>query len=190
MDLGLLLSDPVAAGALVGALALVLLGAAWHKVSEPAAFQSALVAYRLLPDGLAVPAARLVPLLEGGLALGLLVPATRSAALLGAAALLATYAVAMAINLARGRHHIDCGCGGSGQALSWSLVARNGVLVLLALAFSGPTTGREFTWLDGVVLVAGALSLLAAYLLADEMLRQATRMARTADETANRSTLS
>ena len=45
-----------------------------------------------------------------------------------AMALLALFAAAMAINIRRGRDHIDCGCGQSflRQTLSWMLVARNG----------------------------------------------------------------
>jgi hypothetical protein len=49
--------------------------------------------------------------------------------------LLALFAVAMAINLRRGRAHIDCGCGQSflKQTLSWTLIARNAALVALLL---------------------------------------------------------
>jgi hypothetical protein len=52
---------------------------------------------------------------------------------LGAAALLLLFALAMGINLRRGRRHIDCGCFQSAleQTLSWTLVMRNAVLALL-----------------------------------------------------------
>jgi hypothetical protein len=49
--------------------------------------------------------------------------------------LLVLFATAMAINIRRGRAHIDCGCGQAflKQSLRWSLVARNGALALLLL---------------------------------------------------------
>lgn len=63
----------------------------------------------------------------------------------GAVALLLLFAAAMAINLARGRADIDCGCGQSflKQTLSWSLVARNAALAAMLLpsfAVPGPST--------------------------------------------------
>jgi hypothetical protein len=56
-----------------------------------------------------------------------------------AAGLLSLFAVAMAINLARGRAQIDCGCFNSAlrQHLRWSLVARNVCMVLLLAAVAG-----------------------------------------------------
>ena len=46
----------------------------------------------------------------------------------------------MAINLHRGRAHIDCGCGQSflKQTLNWTLVARNVVLAALLLPSLAP----------------------------------------------------
>ena len=58
---------------------------------------------------------------------------------LSGAALLLLFAAAMAINIVRGRRHIDCGCFQSAlkQTLNWILVARNcGLAALLALAAS------------------------------------------------------
>ena len=62
--------------------------------------------------------------------------------------------------------------------LSWGLVARNGVLAAAALAVSGATVDRPLAWLDAVTLVIGVLAFYVAYLMADELLRQASRMAR------------
>jgi hypothetical protein len=73
--------------------------------------------------------------------------------------LLMLFAVAMAINIRRGRDHIDCGCGESflHQTLNWTLVMRNGVLAVLlipplmvtapltmSLALSGVAAGMGF----------------------------------------------
>ena len=119
---------------------------------------------------------RALPCLEAALGIGVLLPVTRSVALIAVAGLLVLYAVAMAINLWRGKRNIDCGCGGDGQSLSWALVLRNAVLAGLALGVSGPAGERDFEWLDGVTLVGGVLAFYVLYLLVDELLRQSTRL--------------
>ena len=174
---GWVAADPVAVGAIVGALALILFAAAWHKFSEPDVFAGALQAYQLLPAAAVNPVARVLPWLEAGIGVAMLVPATRDPALLAFAALILGYAAAMAINLLRGRRQIDCGCGGEVHPLSWGLLLRNGVLAVAALAVAGPAIEREFEWLDGVTLVIGVLAFYALYLLFDELLRQFSRIA-------------
>jgi hypothetical protein len=177
MDLSAFAADPIAVGTIVGALALVMFAAAWHKLSEPDVFAGSLAAYRLLPQALAAPVARLLPVVEGALGAGILVPATRPAALLLLAALVVVYGAAMAINLLRGRHDIDCGCGGATHPLSWGLVARNIVLAAAAVIASRPTLERSMDWIDALTLVLGVLAFYALYLMADELLRQASRLA-------------
>ena len=114
-------------------IALTYLFAAIGKMRHWAVFQGVVANYRLLPDVLVAPFAYCLPpfemLLGAALLFGLLSPWTE----LAAAALLLVFAAAMAINLKRGRQHIDCGCFQSAlkQSLSWVLVARNGVLALL-----------------------------------------------------------
>ena len=170
--------DAVAAGAIVGALALVMFAAAWHKLSQVEVFAGALSAYGLLPQASIRPMVRVLPAIEAALGVGLLVPATRAPALLALGGLLLVYAAAMGINLARGRQDIDCGCGAGSHPLSWGLVARNGVLAGAALAASSPAPERPMDPTDGLTLVLGVLSLYALYLLSDELLRQASRLAR------------
>jgi hypothetical protein len=130
-------------------------------------FRAVLLDYRLLPAALVPLAAWTVAAAE--LLIGMLwfaggtVPALVTAS--ATAALLATYALAVAINLLRGRVHISCGCGLSGsgnERLSWALVWRNGVLVLAAIAAAVPATTRELQWLDYVTLLAalGAITLI------------------------------
>ncbi|MBM3394100.1 MAG: methylamine utilization protein MauE [Betaproteobacteria bacterium] len=173
------MNDPVAAGIIVGAMVLILLGAAWHKFSEPNAFLAALAGYRIAPDASLSMLSRIIPGIEIALAGALLLPVTRMWALRGAAILMAAYAIAIAVNLLRGRSYIDCGCGGTAHPLSWGLVLRNIVLAAAALAVSGPTIDRGFDWLDGVALVMGVLAFYVTYLMADELMRQASRMTRT-----------
>jgi uncharacterized membrane protein YphA (DoxX/SURF4 family) len=124
-------------------IALVYLVAAIGKMRHWAVFQGVVANYRLLPDVLVAPFACCLPpfemLLGAALLFGLLSPWTE----LAAAALLLVFAAAMAINLKRGRRHIDCGCFQSAlkQSLSSTLVVRNGVLALLLGATLPSTDG-------------------------------------------------
>jgi hypothetical protein len=79
--------------------------------------------------------------------------------------LLLAFAAAMAINLARGRSDIDCGCfiGVQKQRISWPLVVRNLVLASLGLTLLAEGTGRPLAPLDWFTIVAAAGSLLLLY---------------------------
>ncbi len=152
--------------------ALLLGTAAWRKLGDLEAFAALAEDYRLLPRWLLVPAAFAIALAEATLAvLWLAAPWFRDAAWLagtGTAALMLVYALAMAINLLRGRAWIDCGCGG-GETLSWLHVARNALFAVLALApLALPTSA--WGWTDAafaaVLLgVAAALHLASSALL-------------------------
>lgn len=122
------------------ALALLFGGAALHKLRDRRRFDGMVLAYRLAPSRLALRVARLLPLLELLVAGGLL--AAWRPAFPAAALLLAGYGLAMAINLARGRREIDCGCGAMPQRLSLWLVARNAVLAAAALSLLLPAGAR------------------------------------------------
>ncbi len=178
MEVAALLADPVTHGVVIGALALVVLDAARHKWSAPAAFLMALAGYRVVPATLLSPVARGVPLLEFALVAGMLIPTTRNPALIGLSALMLTYGAAITWNLIRGRRDIDCGCGGTRQPLSWSLVIRNAVLAAAALTASGATIDRPLAWLDAITLVGGVLACYAYYRATDELLRHPRRLLR------------
>jgi uncharacterized membrane protein YphA (DoxX/SURF4 family) len=121
-------------------LALVFLTAALGKIRHRLAFQGVVANYRLMP-AIAVPAFALVlPLVEAAVA-GALLFAPPYWPEASAAILLMLFAAAMAINIWRGRRHIDCGCFQSAlkQTLSWTLVARNaGLALLLAVPLAVP----------------------------------------------------
>jgi uncharacterized membrane protein YphA (DoxX/SURF4 family) len=121
-------------------LALVFLTAAFGKIRHRLAFQGVVANYRLVPE-MAVPAfALLLPLVEAAVA-GALLFAPPFWPEVSAAILLVVFAAAMAINILRGRRHIDCGCFQSAlkQTLSWTLVARNaGLALLLAVPAAVP----------------------------------------------------
>jgi len=89
--------DPIYPIVCALALAVVLASAASHKLRAPQRFARQLEDYALVPQALLPLLTRLVPLLEAALALGLLLPACRAWAAVGAALLLIAYAAAIGI---------------------------------------------------------------------------------------------
>jgi hypothetical protein len=142
--------------------ALIFLGAAAGKMRHWQAFEGVVANYRLLPRALIPAVAYALPPVEAVIGASLLIGAASPWAPLGAAALLGVFALAMAVNLLRGRSHIDCGCFQTAlkQKLRWPLVARNVVLMPL-VGFSGilraaPAAGMDV--LNGL-MAGGALFL-------------------------------
>jgi Methylamine utilisation protein MauE len=172
--------DPAADGILRAALALLLAAAARHKLADRGRFRAVLAEYRLLPARLVSVGAGLVIVAEVGIAAALVVPALRTPALGAAAALLLAYAAAIAINLARGRRHIDCGCAGPAarRALSGWLVARNAVVAAAALAGTASVAARPLVWLDALTVAGASAALAAAWIATDRMLAHAPAIAR------------
>ena len=149
---------------LVGVFAI----AAHHKVTQRARFAAVLQAYELTPPAAAGAIATLIAAAEiatiGGLifqpAIGLIL----------AASLLAIYATAMAINLARGRSEIDCGCGDAPTHLSAALLWRNGVLVGLAVLALTPGTTAPASTATTLAGVALAVIPVLIYLGAEQLI--------------------
>ncbi len=169
--------DPALAAALRGGLAMLFLATSLHKLRDRAGFRAALAGYGLLPERAVAAVAALLAAAELAIATGLLVPGGAGPAGLAAAALFALYAGAMLAALAAGRRGIDCGCAGpaGSRPLGPSLVARNALLVVLALGASLPVAPRSLAWID-VVSVAGAIAAGACLLAAVELsLEQAAR---------------
>jgi hypothetical protein len=162
--------DPLLKLTLAVSLALLFFLAARHKQAEGLRFEAQLGAYRILPPALLRVTARLLPLAELAIAVGLLLPATRTAATLAAAALLAVYALAMGINLLRGRDRIDCGCGASPQPLSGWLVGRNAVLAGTALLVSVPAATRPLGPVDYAMFGLMTVLLSLTYAMAGQLM--------------------
>jgi hypothetical protein len=156
--------DPLILKTIAVGLGLMFVIAARHKLADGAGFRITLLEYQVMPEALVSPASRVVPAIE--LVLG-------AAWLLGAygggltavasAALLGVYAAAIGINLWRGRVHFDCGCGFGGkrdteQYLSGGLIARNAVLIALALLTLLPAADRRLAFGDWVTLAAALLA--------------------------------
>ena len=106
-------------------LGYVFLYAAVPKLRGRSAFELAVSNYELLPRRLVRPVARTLPLIELCCGTALLCGFAVAAVGLVGGTLFAAFALAMALNLARGRS-FDCGCRGSAvsQRISWPLVTR------------------------------------------------------------------
>lgn len=144
-------------GVSAGVLALVFARSTAHKLTEFSFFNATLGEYRVLPKAFVGPAAIALTAAEALAIALLIIPDSRAVGAMLAAGLLSLYAIAMSINLRRGRDRIDCGCGGPGQMISWPLVVRNSVLAVLA-AFVSLNTGSFDTIPAGTLVVfAGVL---------------------------------
>lgn len=117
-------------------LAIMFAAAAVAKLRNRDEFHGVVRNFRLLPEALDRAFAATLPWIELAIAGSLLI----GGGLLGiagcaAAGLLGLFAIAIGINILRGRKEIDCGCFRQGlkQGLSWLLVARNAVLVAASL---------------------------------------------------------
>lgn len=160
-----LLSDPLVAVFLRSFLVLLFAGAAYSKLRHQEEFAGVVRNFRLMPEWLAAPFAAVLPWVELAVAGGLLFTAAVPYAAATASGLLVLFAIAIAINVARGRKAIDCGCFRTGykQSLSWLLVLRNVVLAGAGLILLGLVeASRAMTWVD---LAAGALAAVVAMML-------------------------
>ncbi|MEZ5557487.1 MAG: MauE/DoxX family redox-associated membrane protein [Pseudomonadales bacterium] len=165
-------------------LAAVFALGAWHKVRGYPRFVASLEAYRLFPQALTRLVAPVVVFTECAAA-GLSLTGWGPGSLLGFV-LLGLYTGAIALNLARGRSDIDCGCGEAATPLSGWLLGRNGVLMGLALlGSSGYAAADPAGWW---VVAGGALLMLLAYQSLEQLLANlalATTPARPAHATAD-----
>ena len=141
--------------------ALLFLLAAVHKLTGLEDFQAAVRDYQIIPSGLVPLTARLFPFVEMSLAVGWLFASQIQIVAYASAGLLATFGLAMGINLVRGRVHIGCGCGFGGalqheQQLSVGLVLRNLGLAITALVATLPGPQRELG-IGAHVMLVGAV---------------------------------
>ena len=168
--------DPLVVKTISTGLGLMLLMSAFHKFSDHARFRVTLLEYQLLPERLVTPFSRIVPIVE--LLLGtswLLGSYQPSLTAVATAGLLGLYAIAITVNLQRGRVHFDCGCGFGGksdneQYLSGGLVFRNLVLMALALATLLPAGTRELGFGDYATLAAALLACALMFGAANQLL--------------------
>lgn len=132
MSVGL---DLMATVALCGrvCVGLIFVVAGLQKASHWHLLPGVIANYRLLPAWAVTLSSLLLPPIEATLGVFLLLAVLEPWSVLTGMAVLGLFALAMTINIVRGRIHIDCGCGDSflRQTLSVKLVARNLALVIL-----------------------------------------------------------
>jgi uncharacterized membrane protein YphA (DoxX/SURF4 family) len=169
--------DPIVVTIARLGLATLLLSAAAHKLRDVAGFRAALDGYALLPAALLPLVAGLVTAAELVLGIGLLLPSTGELAAGGGALLLTVYTAAIVVNLWRGRTRVDCGCAGfaGGLPLSRALVARNGGLILIAVAASLRAAPRTLQAHDLFVIAMAMVTFGMLYLAAETALGNASR---------------
>ena len=180
--------DPLVSHSIAIAMALLLFGASYHKYRSVSRFRAALANYRLLPTPLVEPFAWLLPALELTLGICWLLYVFVPQTALATAGLMLLYAMAIGINVARGRVHIDCGCGGPAgteqeQPISLGLVIRNVGLATIAALPALPVVERnlqaaDFAAVGATVLIAVLLYAAMTQLLHNGAAIRAWRMHR------------
>lgn len=154
-------------------LGLVLAAAAIPKLRHLDEFQGVVTNYRLLPAFLVTPFAIGLPLIELACAVALQMTPIRELAAWVAAGLFILFAVAIAINVGRGRTHIDCGC-----VRRPTSVSRIGMFhVLRALGLAGvslyaalvPVQLSSISMASWIMGLAAAVMLTLLYLASDLM---------------------
>jgi hypothetical protein len=168
--------DPVIAVTLRCLLTLMFAGAAWHKLADLTAFRIVLHDYRVVPPALVTPATALVVVTELGVAATLPWTASAPAAAWLAMTLLAVYAIAIAINLARGRRTLDCGCAPSAyrQPLSEWLLLRNAALIGAAALTLLPVSPRAWAGLDWLTVTGAVVTGATTWAAAQRLLALAS----------------
>ena len=160
--------------ALALAIGLVLIAGVLDKLRDWPAFRAAVANYRVLPSRFVALAAIGLPLAEAAAGAALLVDASRIVGAWLGAGVIGVATAGIAVNVARGRTDIDCGCGGveGRQRLSWLLVARNLVLVALlgcaAQVAAPPLRGIA----SGATLAMAALAFFALFAAASQLAAQ------------------
>ena len=168
--------DPLVLSAVSVAFGLLFLLGAVHKLTALDEFRPILADYRLLPAGLVPVMAPTIGVLEGAIGVAWLFAPDKALPAVATAALLMLYACGIAINLRRGRTHISCGCSfgrsaGGDDLLSWGLVSRNLVLVVVAAVALLPAGQRSFGGLDFFTLAAALLVAVLLFAASNQLIR-------------------
>jgi len=124
----------VGGATVAGALGAMMLVSGAEKLRRHDDFLGTLAGYRLLPDAMLETAAWALGGLETALGVAFLLHLAPQVAGGVSACLFVVFAMAMAINLVRGRTDVSCGCvpGLERTPLSWAGVGRSGGFVVLS----------------------------------------------------------
>jgi Methylamine utilisation protein MauE len=163
--------DPVAGYLIVWSIALMFASASFHKLRDMRAFAESVAGYRLFPAIGARAAALSTVLIEVAVVAMSLWPASRRMANLLGVCLLAAYAMAMALNLARGRKGLNCGCGAADEhhPIALWMVVRNLLLIGALGVAMLPWSVRAMTGTDLLTIAGGVTVAAGFYLIADRL---------------------
>ncbi len=176
--------DPILIYTAAATLAGILLSGALGKLANFSLFEQATAGYALLPATLVRPFAAVFLAAELGSGLLLLIPATRAAGAALAMAVLLLACAGIAANLLRGRRDIDCGCGGfaeKGGGLSWWLILRNSLLLVLAAPalLAQHASARSLGWVDALTFFGTTLAALGLYFCLNQLIDSHQRFQKT-----------
>jgi hypothetical protein len=168
--------DPLVLSLVSFAFGLLFLVGALHKLAALGEFREVLAGYRLVPNGWIPAAAFGIGVAEAVIGIGWLFADAKIWPALATIGLLTVYATGMAVNLARGRTHISCGCSfgpstGRADLLSWGLVGRNVVLALTAGLAMLPVSERDYGALDVFTLAAAVLVCVLLFAASNQLIR-------------------
>ncbi len=149
-------------------LALIFAVSVRHKITAWPRFKASFAAYEIVPAGLVAPAAAVLVVCEVFVVVGCLL--ARAEAIAAAALLLLVFAIAMTINLVRGRRFIDCGCGDEPTPIGLGLLLRNGVLFGMAIAAAGTVPGFDVPSATLFVAAMGAAVGYGIYATVEQLL--------------------
>lgn len=165
--------DPVLVQVYWVSLGIIFLMGAIHKLKDLALFGAVVDSYQLVPYAMVSVSAYTIVLMESVAGLLLLLPMeSRTLAWSLSMVLLVLTTVPVIINLLRGHIPADCGCQGGElpQPLSWGLVIRNIVLILLLTWAGQEPSARVGGIEDGVTLVGGTIALVGIYSMINHLL--------------------
>lgn len=140
-----------------------------HKLLDVDRFSGYVVNYALVPKQWEKATTYALIGLEIAISLGLIIPTFNGVAALAAIALLSLYALAMLINIRRGNTQIECGCGGPVMFLSYNLVLRNGLIILIALPALF-TRSTDISMLDTFISMSSGALLFVLFIIAEKLL--------------------
>ena len=169
--------DPLLLRIISLGFALLFLIAAAHKFGNREHFRASFEAYEIIPVSLSALVTKIIPPLElllgvGWLAFGLFTIEFKLVTLVSIG-LLASYALAIGVNLKRGRNYIDCGCSfassnaanadSGSQQISLGLFYRNVLLIVMAIVCTIPASDRSLQLIDFFGLLFSVIALILLY---------------------------
>lgn len=159
--------DPTIQYSIAGAFALLFACSGVEKLRQLDDFAVQLNDYALLPASTVSFMARTIGLMEITAATLLITQYFAFGAMISVSLLL-LYAIAISVNLLRGRTHIDCGCQlRNSNGISWFLVSRNAFMACLVALCILPGITRNVIWLDYVVIIFCVISAGLVYVIAN-----------------------